>query len=32
MLVVTEQQAIDAVNAAVNFLSAIEEKLLEANK
>ncbi len=32
MLVVTEQQAVDAVNAAVNFLSAVEEKLLEANK
>ena len=27
MLVVTEQQAIDAVNAAERFISAIEEKL-----
>jgi len=31
MLVVTEQQAVDAMNAAVKFLSAIEEKLLEVN-
>ena len=27
MLVVTEQQAVDAVNAAERFISAIEEKL-----
>jgi uncharacterized protein (UPF0332 family) len=32
MLVVTEEQAVDAVNAAVKFVTAIEEKLSEKNK
>jgi uncharacterized protein (UPF0332 family) len=31
MLVVTEEQAIDAVNAAERFISAIEEKLADKN-
>jgi hypothetical protein len=32
MLVVTEQQAVDAVNAAVKFVTTIEEKLSEEKK
>jgi uncharacterized protein (UPF0332 family) len=32
MLIVTKEQAIDSVNSAVEFVNAIEEKLLQDNR